>query len=80
MLLKPGTCSTCETHHLAVQTRATLLDKLAEVLPQTVHHTLSQFGQEISRRLVAFNEELASGEGWMINDVFGYHRRKQEAY
>ncbi|CAK9068356.1 unnamed protein product [Durusdinium trenchii] len=35
---------------------------------------------EISRRLVAFNEELASGEGWMINDVFGYHRRKQEAY
>ncbi|CAK9068354.1 unnamed protein product [Durusdinium trenchii] len=50
------------------------------VLPQTVHHTLSQFGQEISRRLVAFNEELASGEGWMINDVFGYHRRKQEAY
>ncbi|CAK9068352.1 unnamed protein product [Durusdinium trenchii] len=36
--------------------------------------------KEISRRLVAFNEELASGEGWMINDVFGYHRRKQEAY
>ncbi|CAK9050354.1 unnamed protein product [Durusdinium trenchii] len=57
-----------------------ILDPCQPVLPQTVHHTLSQFGQEISRRLVAFNEELASGEGWMINDVFGYHRHKQEAY